>query len=248
MHPLPPGAAANAVPGDSETFDMNTVSNRPHMLGWRSRIQQRYYSLVHLATGTPSARRYNLSISHKYRFVWFRVAKNGTRTTLASLRGAGIELDVEESYSIRYSLRSYEDYYKFAVVRNPWDRLVSCWLQKVVGKNAFKFDEKMYQEMKTFSSFVDFVSSKDIENCNAHFALQSSLIDLNHLDYLARMETFESDLTAIFGNIGIEPFKLIVTNVTKQRKHYSEYYTESLQKKVQRIYEKDIQLFGYTYR
>jgi hypothetical protein len=106
----------------------------------------------------------------------------------------------------------------------------------------------MYQEMKTFSSFVDFVSSQDIENCDAHFALQSSLIDLNHLDYLARMETFESDLTAIFGNIGIEPFKLIVTNVTKQRKHYSEYYTESLQKKVQRIYEKDIQLFGYTYR
>ena len=226
---------------------MKTVKQNPHTLDLTARISQRCYPFIRLVSGAPSARKYNLSISHRYRFIWFRVAKNGTRTLLESLKNNAVPLDVLEARKVRYSLGKYKDYYKFAVARNPWARLVSCWLDKVVRKNAFGFQEKQYQEMKTFSAFVEFVSGVDIDNCNCHFASQSSLIDLNELDYLARMETYEYDIGRIFAEIGVNDFSLTVKNVSSGRAHYTQYYTRQLRDKVYDIYKKDIQLFGYTY-
>ena len=227
---------------------MNTVKNRPETLDFTNRITKLFYPLTRLFSRSLSSGKYNLSISHKHKFIWFRVAKNGTRTLLASLKNNGVPLDVEQAYSVQYPVGRYGDYYKFAVARNPWDRLVSCWYGRVLRKNAFNFEEKYYQKMKDFSAFVDHVSSLDIENCDVHYASQSSLIDLNEIDYLARLETFEADIGNIFKKIGIENFELTVTNVTKHRTHYTNYYTDDLQEKVHDIYKKDIQLFGYTYR
>jgi hypothetical protein len=201
-----------------------------------------------MVTGAPSSGKYNLSISHKHKFIWFRVAKNGTRTLLASLKNNGVPLDVEQPYSVHYPTGRYGDYYKFAVARNPWDRLVSCWFGRVLRKNAFNFEDKQYEEMKNFSAFVEHVSTLDIDNCDSHYASQSSLIDLNELDYLARMETFEHDIGNIFEDIGIRNFDLTVKNISKKRTHYTEYYTDDLREKVGEIYKKDIQLFGYKYR
>ena len=226
---------------------MKTLSNQPERLGFAARLAQACYPILRKFTGSPSAKKYNLSISHEYKFIWFRVAKNGTRTLLASLKGNGVPLDVEQAYAVRYPVRKYKHYYKFAVARNPWDRLVSCWYGRVLRKNAFNFEEEQYQEMKIFSSFVDHVASMDIENCDAHFAAQSSLIDLTEIDYLARMETFDEDVAQIFADIGIGDFEITSTNVNKKRRNYTEYYTEELRDKVGQIYKKDIQLFGYKY-
>ncbi len=226
---------------------MKTLKNKPNTLNLTSRVWQIYYELAQVTSGSPSSRKYNLSISHSYRFIWFRVAKNGTRTTLSTLKNNGVPLDVEHAFNIRYSVGIYKDYFKFAFIRNPWDRLVSCWLGKVVRRNAFKFEEKQYQKLKTFSNFIDHISTLDIENCDCHLASQSSLIDLNEVDYLARVETFEYDLSSIFRKIGINNFELTVKNVRKGRTHYRDYYSGNLEEKVYRIYEKDIQLFGYTY-
>ncbi len=41
-----------------------------------------------------SSELYNLTISHHYRFVWFRVAKVGTRTILEHFKASDVPLDV----------------------------------------------------------------------------------------------------------------------------------------------------------
>lgn len=205
------------------------------------------FPIVSIATGVPSFRKYNLTLSHEYHFIWFRVAKNGSRTILNSLYKNGIKLDLGEEFKIRYPVHTYKNYYKFAVARNPWDRLVSCWHGKILRKNAWDYPESLYDKLKNFSAFVDHVADHNLEECDAHIALQTSLIDLNELNYLIRMESFEKDVARVFRDLGINQFKLENRNRTKNRKHYTHYYTNESRKKVEQIYEKDIRILGYNY-
>lgn len=195
----------------------------------------------------PSFGRYNLTISHQHKFVWFRVAKAGTRTILNHLQQNNIHLDVEHAGFVYYSPGSFTHYFKFAFVRNPWDRLTSCWLDKVVQQNFYRFDADTYEKMKDFGRFVDFVATLNIEKCDRHLRLQSALVDLNHVDYLGRMERFNEDVRQIFLKLNISQMDMKPKNVTLEREPYQSYYTQDTVGKVTQIYRKDIQIFGYTF-
>ena len=226
---------------------MKTTKNHRHRLSLSTWAAQACHPLLRLATGSPWSRKYDLTISHQHRFIWFRVPKNGTRTLLTSMDSNGVALDVQEAHMIRYPLRAYRDYYKFAVVRNPWDRLVSCWHNKVLRKNAFGLPEDLHRRLHDFPAFVDHVAQKDIERCDTHIASQSSLIDLDEVDYLIRMESYEEGVAHVFRTIGIDPFDIRSTNRTSTRKHYAEYYTDETRDKVGRIYETDIRNFNHRF-
>ena len=226
---------------------MRTAKDNPSRLSFPTMVVQACHPLIQLVTGSRWSRRYPLSISHQHRFIWFRVPKNGTRTLLKSMNSNGVALDVEEPNMIRYPIRAYREYYKFAVVRNPWDRLVSCWHNKILRKNAFRLPDDLHRRLHDFPAFVDHVAQKDIERCDSHIASQSSLIDLDEVDHLIRMEAYEEGVAHVFRTIGIEPFEIISTNRTATRKHYAEYYTEETRDKVARIYEKDIRNFNHRF-
>ena len=194
-------------------------------------------------------KKYTVTISKEYKFVWYQVAKVGTRTILNTLRESNVPLYMEDAYHTYVPPKPYEDYFKFAFIRNPYDRIVSCWLNKVYKRtdNRFKASKKMLVGMQTFSGFIDFVETLDLENCDEHIKSQSSLIDLSDINYIGRMEHFEQDVDEVFCHLGIKSKKLAVRNVTKSRKNYQEYYSENDIKRVSKLYKKDIQIFGYKF-
>jgi len=195
----------------------------------------------------PSESPYNVTICHEKKFIWFRVAKVGTRTIFDVLNRADIKLDAEEPFNCHYPVKLYKNHFKFAFVRNPWDRLVSCWQNKVIKKNAFNFPEETYPQMKSFNNFVNFVAQVNINNCDNHFRLQSRLIDLNHIDYIGRFENFENDLKTVLTKLDIKDMTIDKKNATVDRKPYQEYYNEELKQRVARIYARDINLFSYKF-
>jgi hypothetical protein len=155
---------------------------------------------------------------------------------------------MERAGRIHYPVRLYADYFKFAFVRNPWSRLVSCWQNKVVDSNVeFNFGAAELKRMQDFEAFVDFVASLDINKCNSHLRLQTVLIDLNNIDYLGRMETFGDDVNHIFRILGLNEKQVVPKNVTSNSKPYQDYYSQDLAAKVAQIYRKDIQMFGYRF-
>lgn len=208
---------------------------------------QRIFDSAHKLPLIPSSDRYNITISHQKRFLWFRVAKVGTTTIFHQLQESGVDLDVERASNVYYSKKIFKDYFKFAFVRNPWERLVSCWQDKVVKKNMYRFEPAELIKMRDFRNFVDFVEQLDIEKCDRHICLQSALIDLSEIDYLGRMEAFEKDLIEIFGILDVPLEDVKKKNKSSYENPFRELYTQELIERVAAIYRKDIQIFGYHF-
>lgn len=195
----------------------------------------------------PSAGKYNLTICDEPKFIWFRNAKVGTRTIFSALQKSGLELTAESPFSCFYFPQEYKDYFKFAFVRNPWDRFVSGWLNKVVRKNALQFHPKKLAHLQKFRNFVSYCAELDLETCNSHFRHQCKLVDLNEVDFIGRQENFEEDIREVFGTLGISLQEVPAANASRNRLHYSSYYTDETRRMIGTIYRKDIQLFGYTF-
>src|SRR5580765_3342619 len=105
---------------------VRTVPGQPAVLDRRTQIAQIVFTKLARMPLLPSAGRYSLTISHKQKFLWFRVAKAGNRTILNHLEQKALPMDAPRATFVHYCPRLYADYFKFAFVRNPWDRLVSC--------------------------------------------------------------------------------------------------------------------------
>jgi len=226
---------------------MQTVPGQTDTLDKKSLDTQKMLSEISRVSYLPSNRKYNLTVSHSSQFIWFRVAKVGTRTIYNHLKNSDIKLELDHAHGVYYPVKFYQNYFKFAFVRNPWDRLVSCWWNKVIAGNEFNFDELTLSKLKIFEYFVDHIADMDIENCNIHYRLQSSLIDLNNVDYIGRMETFEKDLLFIFDKIGINDKHIETRNKSANRSPYQTYYNDKLAAKVEDLYRKDIQIFNYRF-
>jgi hypothetical protein len=225
-----------------------TLPERPYDLDFTSKVFNRLSKFAIRTRWLPSSRRYNLTVCHEKRFLWFRVAKTGTRTILHLMKHSGIHLDAEHPMDVHYPVRVYANYFKFAFVRNPWDRLVSCWHNKIVDQNWWGLSDKQRDHLRNFDNFIDYISKLDLETCDVHLRLQSSVIDLNHVDYIARFENFETDLKTIFDILGLKITEIPKANASKSRTPIHAYYNSKLRDKVEQLYQKDIQIFGYEYK
>lgn len=195
----------------------------------------------------PSLRRYNVTIGCDPKFMWFRVAKCGTRSIFRALRESGATLSVENGIFMHYRPNAMRSHYKFAFVRNPWDRFVSCFYDRVVDRNHFGFDETSHRKMQNLSEFISYAERLNLDRCDVHLRRQSSLIDLNGLDFLGRMENFEEDLSRLFSRIGLRfSSTLHRENASSLPGGSREILTEEQSKRIGSLYEHDIRLFGYS--
>ena len=161
--------------------------------------------------------------------------------------------------------RELKTYWKFCFVRNPWDRLVSCFIGKILSKNrnnknfengVFKpfiknYGNTFYSGM-SFESFVDAVSEISDHEANRHFRSQHSFITdspSNHLavDFIGYLERVSDDFRHVSQKCGFQPDIRLPHLGKKKRPHYTEYYTRSMIEKVGRRYDTDIKIFGYEF-
>jgi len=227
---------------------LKTKPGEEYELTQFSRLYQTLSGIAHRKIKIiPSQQRYNITISNESKFIWFRVAKVGTRTIFNEFKNNNISLDAVHPMSVYYPPSRYRKYFKFAFVRNPWGRLCSCWRNKVVDNNYFKFNEEKLEFMQNFENFVDYVGGLNIESCDHHLRAQNKLIDINNVNYIGRFETFSEDLVEVFHNLGIDLSNISKENASNTIKPYQQYYNSNLINKVSNIYKKDIQLFNYKY-
>ncbi|MEP2025003.1 MAG: sulfotransferase family 2 domain-containing protein [Reichenbachiella sp.] len=180
--------------------------------------------------------RYHITSGENY--TWFRIAKNGTRSVLRMLQSANTPIN-DSSY-VKYVKNQHDEKFKFAVIRNPWDRVVSCYCDKVQGKLLFKecWD-------KDFAYFVGFLQRQNLDNCDRHIMRQSKLFPVKDIDYIAKLENLNHEIKFIADKINIEA-ELIHKNKSK-RASYQTYYNDHLKQVVEGLFQDDIRLGSYSY-
>lgn len=195
----------------------------------------------------PEPTPYYMTICPQPAFVWYRVAKCATRSIFGHFIQHKVAFTSTQSMQLHYAPLRFQSHFKFAFVRNPWDRLVSCWHNKVIDKPQKRIFGDRLEELQTFGNFVDYVAGQNLDTCNKHYRLQCRLIDLNRVDFLGRLEQFPEDFRFVCDKLGLpgdEPRKV---NVSARQRDYRAYYTDALAEKVAALYRRDITLFGYTF-
>jgi len=125
----------------------------------------------------------------------------------------------------------------FAIVRYPLSRLVSCYINKVKNRSPkLKIDISNIHNM---NQFIDAIEKDPF--ADPHFAPQYSLIP-EKLDFILHLETINENWTKLSEVINSE---LPLFPIAGETKHdpWESYYDEDNRLKVEKIYQKDLELY-----
>ena len=182
-------------------------------------------------------------ISHKHKFITIDIPKTGTTSVNYALHCIEEEHDFTVEMSQKASMRhatysqciakfpNCKNYFSFAFVRNPWDRLVSYWFFK-----KYNSKRKIPKDVPLIDFLLDTTETD-----------QYSLVkDFGEKSFIGRFENLQEDFDIICDKIKIPRQELPHANKTNH-KHYTEYYDDETREIVAKKYAKDIEYFGYEF-
>ena len=139
--------------------------------------------------------------------------------------------------------------FKFSFVRNPINRIVSTYRDKIQMPEYIDFLQKtispLFKLSMPFNEFIDLACSIPDEQSDQHMIPQHCLIYHENklmLDFVGRVENIKKDFNIICQKFNLK-VSLPILNSTNPTKNYLTYYNNSLLKKVEKKYIKDFELF-----
>jgi len=217
-------------------------------------------------------------VSHRHRFIFAAVPKTGTHAVRQALREHLGDEDAEQvgllvkkrfpwkdlaviqhGHLSLQQVRPYlgEDaftgYFKFAFVRNPWDRLVSAffYLKNKEMRSNQHWAKKNLSEFDDFGEFVTrWVTRKNIWSY-VFFRPQYQFICLEGtqpaVDFIGFYENLHSDFAAVCERINSSATLKEKNRNPLRVEDFREYYTDETRDIVAEVYAEDIKMFGYSF-
>tara|TARA_Y100000034_G_C6642711_1_gene281001 strand:+ start:36 stop:611 length:576 start_codon:yes stop_codon:yes gene_type:complete len=189
-------------------------------------------------------------VDQKNKFIFVAVAKTAS-TSIRIRFGAdcGVPPNIYHMFleDIIKSHPGSEHFYKFAFVRNPYDRLVSAYYD-------FRFD-KGHQEwafpIYKYDTFKDFIMNLETSPCRDFIHLQPQYDFLQvdgevKLDFVGRYENLREDFKKVEKDLGIRSVEL-PTIRTSTHPDFKELYDKEMKEIVKRMYGNDFEEFGYEF-
>lgn len=199
-------------------------------------------------------------INHERRFVFVCVPKTGSTTLSKYFKRTG-EFDkpkdhpwLTEKYHYPISkIQTEEDvkgYYKFAYHRNPYDRLVSSWIDFTQWKGHQSWSRRLKEQFKTWEDFAKNFVDTDWAN-EIHFrptTYYTHVDGVQAVDHVARYEDFSSETRQILTHLGIKYRDGDLGHRFRQSnrdKDYRKYYKDDATiESVSKHFKSDIKTFG----
>jgi len=138
------------------------------------------------------------------------------------------------------SVGDFHSYFKFSIIRNPWERLVS------------EYKYRIEETGLSFSDFLFFHFPKEgMSDFGRHIEPQWKFVcDANKniiVDKIIRMENLQQEIEEIFRKVFNERIVLPRKNQSPNSADYRKFYDDRAARFVEEFYKDDIQLFNYTF-
>ena len=130
---------------------------------------------------------------------------------------------------------SFDNFYKFSCIRNPWERAISYYFSPHRGKVVWDKDRfiEIIGEMPSVSHYIKLPGS------------QNQAPD-SDIDFLMRFEHLERDFEAVCSHLDIATPPLPKLNVSSKR-HYAHYYDAALVRRIEEIFSDEISFGNYKF-
>ena len=156
------------------------------------------------------------------------------------------------AYEVLLGRDAFATYFKFAFVRNPWDRVVSAYeflKQGGTGTYDVEWTAAHIGKYPDFRTFVQqWITPRNIYR-NAVFVPQWEFVMVRGkvaVDFLGHYESLHSDFSRITRQLGLTS-SLEHRNRSMSRKDYRNYYDAATRHIIDKVYRKDIEVFDYVF-
>lgn len=203
-------------------------------------------------------------ICHERKFIFVHIPKTAGSSVSEALGLTWQNHKDLARYRKELEAKVFSDYFKFTIVRNPWERLLSDYnFQR--RKSGHKCSRLyLYDENGRRRCFEKWMTNifNDPHGCEARqwggsvsaaihrWSPQTDWISIDgapNVDYVARIENIDHDFQHICERIGTPAHRRLPKCKKKFHWHYSHYYDASTRDLVAAYYAKDIAAFGYTF-
>jgi len=184
-------------------------------------------------------------IFHNLKAIFMHVERTGgvsVREHLLNFEKSFERIGNTKHYSIKEAKRIikpkyWDTYFKFGIVRNPYDRLVSWY--SVCQQRPEWAGNPMVDHARSKNTFDEFI--KDLHP-NMKLPQWEKVYAC---DYIGRYEDFNGSLKFICDTLKIK-FEPRHENGSKH-KPYRQYYNSETKKIVQDLFKMDLEVFGYEF-
>ena len=185
--------------------------------------------------------------------VFASVAKSACSSIKTSIYGTppeGIQIHQHTSHlSHRRIPKKKSSYFVFAIVRDPYERLASCYRAKFnkADESKFMFSNYLFGYLKNDYSFEEFVRKvskiPDIL-CDRHFKAQNKIVFASgkKVDFIGKFENLPMDFEEIRKRYDFAELPILNKSSGKSA---ADLFSDETRALASKRYEKDFELFEY---
>jgi len=257
---------------------------RRQIVGWRDPQSYAFYTRLVADGFAPNA---HIDVLPEQRVIYVCVPKNAStriKMTLSVLLGrslrsewevhkgklSGLKSPKRVGLTVFHRLATDPHALRFAFVRNPYARLVSCWLNKfrevplIPAKPSVdsylawrQQNDPSLPEGPTntlsFDEFINFATMTAQDRVDAHWHLQTGLLEMPgiELNLVGKVESFERDFMRVLDHVQASDALRADASKPANVSHHIDwrsYYTNELANRVYKAYELDFERFQYPRR